>query len=162
AGFAAPIVICNNEHRFLIEEQLSTVDIKPQQILLEPVARNTGPAIAAVAAWLAAREPDALMLVQPSDHVIGSLPSFHAAVSRALVAAAAGKFITFGVKATRPETGYGYIQTGAPLPVDGVFEVERFVEKPDREKAERFVDSGAFCWNSGIFLLGAAAYLEEL
>lgn len=162
-GFAAPLLVCNEEHRFLVDEQLQQVGIKPQAILLEPLARNTGPAIAAAALWLLARDPDALMLVQPSDHVIASLPDFHAAVMRGLAAAQDGRLVTFGVKPIHADTGYGYIQCGEPIDgAEGVFAVDRFVEKPDRATAQRFVDSGAFFWNSGIFLLSARAYLGEL
>jgi mannose-1-phosphate guanylyltransferase/mannose-6-phosphate isomerase len=162
-GFAAPLLVCNEEHRFLVDDQLQQIGIKPQAILLEPKARNTGPAIAAAALWLLARDPDALMLVQPSDHVIASPPDFHRAVMRGLAAAQEGRLVTFGIKPVRPDTGYGYIQSGEALSGgDGVFSVDRFVEKPDRETAQRFVDSGAFFWNSGIFLLSARAYLGEL
>ncbi len=162
-GFAAPVVICNDEHRFLIDEQLRQVSVRPQQILLEPVARNTGPAVAAVALWLMARDPDALMLVQPSDHVIGSVARFHEAVARGVAAARDGKLVTFGIKPDRPDTGYGYIQIGRVLDgCDGVCVVDRFVEKPDRATAERFIDSGVFSWNSGIFLIGARHFLDDL
>ncbi len=162
-GFAAPLLVCNQEHRFLVDDQLQQIGIKPQAILLEPSARNTGPAIAAAAFWLLAHDPDALMLVQPSDHVIASPVDFHRAVMRGLVAAQDGRLVTFGVKPSRADTGYGYIQSGEPLAgLDGVFGVDRFVEKPDRDSAQRFVDSGAFFWNSGIFLLSARTYLDEL
>ena len=162
-GFAAPLLVCNEDHRFLVDDQLQQIGIKPQAILLEPKARNTGPAIAAAALWLLARDPDALMLVQPSDHVIASPADFHRGVMRGLAAAQEGRLVTFGIKPVRPDTGYGYIQRGEALAGgDGVFTVDRFVEKPDRETAQRFVDSGAFFWNSGIFLLSARAYLGEL
>ena len=162
-GYAAPLVICNEEHRFLVDEQLRQVGIVPQAILLEPVARNTAPAIAAAALWLLARDPGALMLVQPSDHVIADTPEFHRAVMRGLAAAQEGRLVTFGIKPSRPDTGYGYIQGGPALDgVEGVLAVNRFVEKPDRTKAEGFLASGDFYWNSGIFLLGARAYLDEL
>lgn len=162
-GFAAPLLVCNEDHRFLVDDQLQQIGIKPQAILLEPKARNTGPAIAAAALWLLARDPDALMLVQPSDHVIASPTDFHRAVMRGLAAAQEGRLVTFGIKPVRPDTGYGYIQSGESLSGgDGVFTVDRFVEKPDRETAQRFVYSGAFFWNSGIFLLSARAYLGEL
>ena len=162
-GFAAPLLICNEEHRFLVDDQLREVGVAPQAILLEPHARNTGPAIAAAALWLQARDPDALMLVQPSDHVIAEPAAFHRAVMQGLAAAQAGRLVTFGVKPTRPDTGYGYIHAGQPLAnAAGVLEVDRFVEKPDRATAERFLDSGAFYWNSGIFLLSARSYLDEL
>ncbi|MPZ35057.1 MAG: mannose-1-phosphate guanylyltransferase/mannose-6-phosphate isomerase [Rhodospirillales bacterium] len=162
-GFAAPLLVCNEDHRFLVDDQLQQIGIKPQAILLEPKARNTGPAIAAAALWLLARDPDALMLVQPSDHVIASPADFHRAVMRGLAAAQEGRLVTFGIKPARPDTGYGYIQSGEALAGgDGVFGVDRFVEKPDRETAQRFIHSGAFFWNSGIFLLSARAYLGEL
>jgi mannose-1-phosphate guanylyltransferase/mannose-6-phosphate isomerase len=162
-GFAAPLLVCNEDHRFLVDDQLQQIGIKPQAILLEPLARNTGPAIAAAAVWLLARDPDALMLVQPSDHVIASLTDFHGAVMRGLAAAQAGRLVTFGVKPSRADTGYGYIQSGAPVDgIEAVYSVDRFVEKPDLETAQRFVDSGTFFWNSGIFLLSARAYLGEL
>jgi mannose-1-phosphate guanylyltransferase/mannose-6-phosphate isomerase len=168
-GFAAPLLVCNEDHRFLVDDQLQQIGIKPQAILLEPKARNTGPAIAAAALWLLARDPDALMLVQPSDHVIASPADFHRAVMRGLAAAQEGRLVTFGIKPVRPDTGYGYIQSGEALnsgdglsASEGVFTVDRFVEKPDRDTAQRFVDSGAFFWNSGIFLLSARAYLGEL
>jgi len=162
-GFAAPLLICNDEHRFLVDEQLRQIGIEPQAILLEPVARNTGPAIAAAALWLLARDPDALMLVQPSDHVIADADAFHRAVMLGLAAAQDGRLVTFGVKPTRPDIGYGYIQGGEPLNgLAGVHTVDRFVEKPDSETAERFLKSGAFFWNSGIFLLSARTYLDEL
>jgi mannose-1-phosphate guanylyltransferase/mannose-6-phosphate isomerase len=161
-GFAAPLLVCNEEHRFLVDDQLQQIGIKPQAILLEPKARNTGPAIAAAALWLLARDPDALMLVQPSDHVIASPADFHRGVMRGLAAAQEGRLVTFGIKPARPDTGYGYIQSGDALGNEGVFTVDRFVEKPDRDTAQRFVDSGTFFWNSGIFLLSARAYLGEL
>lgn len=162
-GFASPLLICNDEHRFLVDDQLRQVSIAPQAILLEPHARNTGPAIAAAALWLLMRDSDALMLVQPSDHVIAEPAAFHLAVMQGLAAAQAGRLVTFGVKPSRPDTGYGYIHAGQPLAgADGVLEVDRFVEKPDLATARRFLESGAFYWNSGIFLLSARSYLDEL
>ena len=162
-GFAAPVLICNEEHRFLVEEQLREINVAPQVVLLEPVARNTAPAIAVAALWLLARDPDALMLVQPSDHVVANTPEFHQAVMRGLAAARSGRLVTFGVKPSRPDTGYGYIQSGAQIAgMGGVLEVDRFVEKPDLATAQRFVQSGAFFWNSGIFLLAARTYLDEV
>jgi mannose-1-phosphate guanylyltransferase/mannose-6-phosphate isomerase len=162
-GFAAPLLVCNESHRFLVDEQLRQIGVAPQVILLEPLARNTGPAIAAAALWLLARDPDALMLVQPSDHVIAAPEAFHAAVMRGLAAAQAGNLVTFGIAPDRPDTGYGYIQGGDAIDgTEGVLGVERFVEKPDLATAQRFVESGAFYWNSGIFLLNARTYIGEL
>lgn len=162
-GFAAPLLICNEEHRFLVDEQLRQVEVEPQAILLEPLARNTGPAIAAAALWLLERDADALMLVQPSDHVVADTGAFHRAVMCGLAAAQTGRLVTFGIKPTRPDTGYGYIHAGTPLAgTDGVLAVDRFVEKPDHETAERFLGDGSFYWNSGIFLFAARTYLDEL
>lgn len=163
AGFAAPVVICNDEHRFIIDEQLKQVGVQPRRILLEPVARNTAPAITVAALWLMASDPDPIMLVQPSDHLIGSVEDFHEAVIQGLGAAQSGRLVTFGVKPRHAETGYGYIQAGTALDgSNGVRGVDRFVEKPDLETAQRFVDSGTFYWNSGIFLFSARHYLDEL
>jgi mannose-1-phosphate guanylyltransferase/mannose-6-phosphate isomerase len=162
-GFSAPILVCNDEHRFLIEEQLNEMHVQPRKIILEPLARNTGPALAAVALWLSQFEPDALMLVQPADHVIGGLAEFHRAVQAGIGPAEQGKLVTFGIKPTRPEPGYGYIQYGPALEgSEHARSVSRFVEKPDADTAKRYVESGVFCWNSGIFLLSARRYLEEL
>ncbi|MDE1145971.1 MAG: mannose-1-phosphate guanylyltransferase/mannose-6-phosphate isomerase [Azospirillaceae bacterium] len=163
AGFADPIVICNEEHRFMIHEQLHGIGIEPQSIILESAARNTAPAIAAVALWLLDRDPDALMLAQPCDHLIGALPDFYLAVAKGVPAAQAGHLVTFGVVPDKPETGYGYIRVGAPLgAADGVRAVEHFAEKPDTATAERYVASGNYLWNSGIFLMSAKQYVAEL
>ncbi len=162
-GYADPIFVCNTDHRFMIEEQLDQVGLKAQAIIVEPIARNTGPAVATAAMWLAARDPDALMLVQPSDHTIVGIDAFRRAVAEGARAAAAGKLVTFGIKPTRAETGFGYIQSGASLAgVDGARAVDRFVEKPDSITARGYVDSGAYLWNSGIFLMRARDFLTEL
>jgi len=162
-GFAAPLIVCNQDHRFLVDEQLREVGVAPQAILLEPLARNTGPAVAAAALWLLTQDPDALMLVQPSDHVIGDAGAFHRAVMQGLAAAQQGKLVTFGITPHRPETGFGYIEANTPLDgADGVLAVDRFVEKPDRPTAERFLRAGSFYWNSGIFLFSARIFLDEL
>ncbi|MEK9968507.1 MAG: mannose-1-phosphate guanylyltransferase/mannose-6-phosphate isomerase [Ferrovibrio sp.] len=162
-GFAGPIVICNEDHRFLIDDQIRELGVEPQQILLEPAARNTAPALAAVAHWLVAREPGAVMLVQPADHAIGAPDELYRAVQAGIVAAGNGHFVTFGIRPDRPEPGYGYIKTGPLMEgSDHVRVVDRFVEKPDVETAQQYVNSGAYCWNSGIFLLSAQRYLDEL
>jgi len=162
-GFASPILICNEDHRFLIDDQLREMGVEPQKILLEPVARNTAPALATVALWLTKRDPDAIMLVQPADHSIGAPEELHRAVQAGLVAASDGQLVTFGIRPDRPEPGYGYIKVGPLMDQsDHVRKVDRFVEKPDVATAQQYVDSGSYCWNSGIFLLSAKRYLEEL
>jgi mannose-1-phosphate guanylyltransferase/mannose-6-phosphate isomerase len=162
-GFAAPIVICNEDHRFLIDDQIRELGIEPQQIMLEPAARNTAPALAAVAHWLLAKDPEAVMLVQPADHAIGAPEELYRAVQAGLTAASRDRLVTFGIRPDRPEPGYGYIKIGPLMEQsDHVRVVDRFVEKPDVTTAQQYVDSGAYCWNSGIFLLSAKRYLEEL
>ena len=160
--FAAPVILANEEHRFIIAEQLRQIDVKPQTIMLEPIARNTAPAAAAAALWLGQREPDALMLIMPSDHAIADHPAFLKAIEIGAQAAAAGKLVTFGIEADRPETGYGYIRRAGPIGTTGAFEVAGFVEKPDRARAEEYLASGDYTWNSGIFLFPVRTYLAEL
>jgi mannose-1-phosphate guanylyltransferase/mannose-6-phosphate isomerase len=155
---SSPIVVCNDAHRFLVAEQLRQSGIKAQAIILEPVGRNTAPAIA-LAALRAA--PEALLLVLPADHVIRDVGAFQAAVTRALPAAAAGKLVTFGIVPTAPETGYGYIKQ-AGRRSDGPVAIERFIEKPDAERAAAFLKEGGYFWNSGMFLFRADRYLAEL
>ncbi len=152
------IVVCNEAHRFLVAEQLRQLATQPQAIILEPVGRNTAPAIA-LAALRAA--PEALLLVLPADHVIRDLKAFHIAVRTAISAAQAGKLVTFGIVPTAPETGYGYIKQSAAVG-DGVFAIERFIEKPDPARAAGFVKEGGYYWNSGMFLFRADRYLQEL
>ncbi|MBO1746459.1 MULTISPECIES: mannose-1-phosphate guanylyltransferase/mannose-6-phosphate isomerase [Stenotrophomonas] len=154
-----PLVIANEEHRFVAAEQLQQVGAEPAAIILEPVGRNTAPAIA-VAALEATREgADALLLVLPSDHVITNEAAFRTAVEAATSAAEAGKLVTFGIVPTGPETGYGYIKAADG---QGVRAVERFVEKPDLDTATGYVVSGQYYWNSGMFLFKASRYLQEL
>lgn len=154
-----PLVIANEEHRFVAAEQLQQVGAEPAAIILEPVGRNTAPAIA-VAALEATRDgADALLLVLPSDHVITDEAAFRAAVQAAAGAAEAGKLVTFGIVPTGPETGYGYIKAADG---QGLRAVERFVEKPDLETASGYVASGQYYWNSGMFLFKASRYLQEL
>ncbi|HEV2270403.1 MAG TPA: mannose-1-phosphate guanylyltransferase/mannose-6-phosphate isomerase [Steroidobacteraceae bacterium] len=162
---AAPVVVCNDAHRFLVAEQLRQLGLEPQAIVLEPVGRNTAPAIALAAhAALKTAGPgtaaDPLLLVLPADHVIRDVPAFHKAVHAARGAAQQGQLVTFGIVPTSPETGYGYIQRG---PATGpVYRIARFVEKPGAAVAKDFVASGDYYWNSGMFLFGARRYLEEL
>jgi mannose-1-phosphate guanylyltransferase / mannose-6-phosphate isomerase len=162
-SFADPLIVCNDEHRFMVAEQLREVAIKPVAIVLEPVARNTAPAAAVAALILLRSDPEALMLMLPSDHHIADGAAFRTAVEQAAVAAAQGALVTFGVAPDRPETGYGYIRLGAPLnAAPGCFRVERFVEKPNLETARDYVDSGAYAWNSGMFLFKASRLVEEM
>ncbi|WP_115584547.1 mannose-1-phosphate guanylyltransferase/mannose-6-phosphate isomerase [Xanthomonas dyei] len=155
----SPIVVANEEHRFMAAEQLQQLGVKPSAILLEPKGRNTAPAIA-VAALEATRDgADPLLLVLPSDHVIRDEAAFQAAVTVAAAAAEQGKLVTFGIKPTAPETGYGYIKAGTGT---GATAVERFVEKPDLATAQGYLASGEYYWNSGMFLFRASRYLEEL
>ncbi len=161
-GFAdagSPLVVCNEEHRFLVAEQLRAMGITPQAIILEPEGRNTAPATA-VAALTAPGE--SLLLVLPADHLIRNIDRFQQAVTVAVRHAEAGKLVTFGIQPDRPETGYGYIKQGADLDGGHAFEVERFVEKPDRATAQSYIESGDYYWNSGMFLFRADVFLAEL
>jgi len=156
-GCGAPVVVANQEHRFLVAEQLKEVGIRPAAIIIEPVARNTAPAIAAAALVVSVTDPQTLLLVLPSDHLVDKR-SFQQDVAAARVAAARGLLATFGIKPTAPATGYGYIEAG-PRMAGAVHRIKRFVEKPDLARAKRFLASGNFLWNSGMFLFGATAYL---
>lgn len=158
---SAPVVVCNEEHRFMVAEQLRQVDLDAGALILEPVGRNTAPAVALAALYAAAEDPDALLLVLPADHVIQDVAAFVAAVGKAVPLAQQGRMMTFGVVPSSPETGYGYIKCGESLAAD-LFDLERFVEKPDAATASEYVASGNYLWNSGMFLLSAAVYLEEL
>lgn len=160
---ASPVVICNEEHRFLVAEQLRAIDVRPERLILEPAGRNTAPAVAAAALALSRQDPKALMLVLPSDHVIKDQASFHRAIGLAARAAGTGLLTTFGIIPDAPETGYGYINRGATLPrLESAFAIQRFVEKPDARTAQRMIDSGDYYWNSGMFMLEAGTFLEEL
>jgi mannose-1-phosphate guanylyltransferase/mannose-6-phosphate isomerase len=159
----APLIVCGNEHRFLVAEQMREINVTPLAILLEPVGRNTAPAVAAAAAFLLAKDPDAVMLVLPADHVIKNGPAFHAAITRAAALVGDGALATFGIVPQGPETGYGYIRRGAAVAgTDTGYQVERFVEKPDRATAASFLADGNYYWNSGMFLFRADRYLSEL
>ncbi|PPV08490.1 mannose-1-phosphate guanylyltransferase-mannose-6-phosphate isomerase [Xanthomonas bromi] len=157
----SPIVVANEEHRFMAAEQLQQLGVKPSAILLEPKGRNTAPAIAVAALEATRNGADPLLLVLPSDHVIGNEAAFQAGVKVAAEAAAQGKLVTFGIKPTAPETGYGYIKASAGAGT-GASAVERFVEKPDLATAQGYLASGEYYWNSGMFLFRASRYLEEL
>ncbi len=161
--FAPPLILCNDAHRFIIAEQLRVKQIEPLAIALEPVARNTAPAIAAAALVVAERDPAGVMLVLPSDHVIRDVPAFRRAVDIACRAARSGALTTFGVVPQHPETGFGYIRRGAPLDDEpDAHRVAEFVEKPDSERARLFVESDEYAWNSGMFVFPVRDLLAEL
>ena len=160
-GFAAPLVLTNSDFRFIVTEQLAGAGIDPGAILIEPEGRNTAPAVLAAALWLEQRDPEGLMLVAPSDHVVPDAPAFRAAVEAGAAAAAAGRLVTFGIKPTHAETGYGYLELAED---PGAFEakpltLKRFVEKPDAARAEEMVAAGTYLWNAGIFLFSVKAIL---
>ena len=155
----APIVVANEEHRVLVAEQLRQIGAPVPAILLEPVGRNTAPAIAAAALQAMADGADPLLLVLPSDHVVRDVAGFQSAVRDASAAAEAGALVTFGIVPAAPETGVGYSQADAG---DGLRKVSRFVEKPDAATAQSYLDAGGYYWNSGMFLFRASRYLEEL
>jgi mannose-1-phosphate guanylyltransferase len=156
----SPIFICNDAHRFLVAEQLRQKNVAHGGILLEPVGRNTAPAIALAALHATLKSEDPTLLVLAADHLISDVPAFHAAIEKASVLAEQGKLVTFGIVPTEPHTGYGYIKAGDKL-TEG-FGVEKFVEKPDLETAQGYVSSGKYLWNSGMFMFKASRYLDEL
>lgn len=153
-GFAQPVILTNSDFRFIVTEQLAEVGIDPAAVIIEPEGRNTAPAILAAALWLNEKDPDALMLVAPSDHVIPDSSDFRTAVAAGKVACDAGDFVTFGIRPDRAETGYGYLELAGDgndttsLPI----KLKRFVEKPDSEQAEKMLTAGNYLWNAGIFL----------
>ncbi|HJU20831.1 MAG TPA: mannose-1-phosphate guanylyltransferase/mannose-6-phosphate isomerase [Stellaceae bacterium] len=160
--FAAPLLVANEEHRFIIAEQLREIATEPHALLLEPVGRNTAPAACIAALILVESEAEPLMLVLPSDHRIDDREAFLAAVERAAAAARQGALVCFGIAPERAETGYGYVRRGAALASEGAFAVAAFVEKPGAAQAQRFFASGEYFWNGGIFLFPARLYLDEL
>jgi mannose-1-phosphate guanylyltransferase/mannose-6-phosphate isomerase len=162
-AFAEPTIVCNVEHRFLIAEQMRAAGHAPGVIVLEPVGRNTAPAAAIAALMLAEKDPDAILLLLPADHVVRDQDAFRQAADSAAAAAAHGFLVTFGIAPKTPETGYGYVQRGAPLSESAhTFAVRRFVEKPDAVAAGRYIESGDYYWNSGMFAFQASSFLAEL
>lgn len=155
-GVLPPIIVCNEEHRFLVAEQLREVNIVPSSIILEPVGRNTAPALALAAMSLLEKDNDPIMLVMPADHVIADVAAFQSAVENGVKLAAEGRLVTFGIVPDYPATGYGYIKKGEGS------DVEAFVEKPDVATARAYVDSGDYLWNSGLFMHKASVWMEEL
>jgi mannose-1-phosphate guanylyltransferase/mannose-6-phosphate isomerase len=159
--FAAPLVVCNDEHRFLVAEELRRAGIAPYDIILEPAARNTAPAIAVAALRLIEQNADAIMLVLPSDHVIEDAVAFQYNIAAAVEIVADGHLVTFGVTPSHSETGYGYIRQGEAFSDKG-WKVARFVEKPNKKTAEDYLVQGGYFWNSGIFVFGVKKFLDEL
>jgi mannose-1-phosphate guanylyltransferase/mannose-6-phosphate isomerase len=160
-GMQAPVTVCSEGHRFMVGEQLQEIGVANGGILLEPEPRNTAPAIALAALHVRARDPEAVMLVMPADHLIDDETAFRVAVEQAAGVAADGWLVTFGIRPSYPETGYGYIRRGAGV-TEHVYRVERFVEKPDLATAEGYVADADYAWNSGMFMFRADRYLAEL
>lgn len=154
-----PIVICNEEHRFLVAEQLREINIKAK-IVLEPIGRNTAPAIALAAITEKLNNNDGILLILAADHVIKDIDSFTASVKEATILAEKNKLVTFGIVPTSPEVGYGYIKKGSKL-LSG-YQVEKFIEKPDIETAKKYLSTNEYLWNSGMFMFKASRYLDEL
>lgn len=156
-------IICNAEHRFLVAEQLRAIEAPLGRTILEPIARSTAPAVAVAALMARERDDDAILLVLPSDHLISDVGAFHEAMDAAAKVARDGYLMTFGMSATAPLTGFGYIHRGTPMAEHaGAFHVDRFVEKPDRASAEKMLADGGYDWNSGMFVFAAATFLDEL
>lgn len=155
------VLLCNENHRFLVAEQLRELDYSGARILLEPAGRNTAPALALAAFDVVKTNEDGVMMVMAADHIIEDTAAFEEAVNSAMPLALEGKLLTFGIVANKPETGYGYIKRGA-LISDNAFNVDKFVEKPDLDTANNYISSGEYYWNSGMFLFKASTYLAEL
>src|SRR5688572_11980443 len=162
-GCAAPIVVSHTDHRFIVAEQLQAIGVRPDVQILEPAGRNTAPAVAVAALHASHADPEGLLLVLPSDHIIENEAAFHDAIAAAARIAARGLLVTFGIQPTHPDTGFGYIELGQPIQGQSeAFAIRRFVEKPLLETARAFVESGRFVWNSGMFVFSARRYLEEV
>ncbi len=158
-----PLVVCSNDHRFLVAEQLREIGVTSLTQILEPAGRNTAPAVAVAALCIADADPVGVMLVLPADHMIRDVGGFHDALGEAAALAAEGRLVTFGIVGREPETGYGYIERGDAIPGQkNAYRIARFVEKPDRSHAREYIASGRFYWNSGMFVFKASRYLEEL
>ncbi|WP_417515995.1 mannose-1-phosphate guanylyltransferase/mannose-6-phosphate isomerase [Minwuia sp.] len=159
--FAAPLVICNNDHRFIIAEQLRSIDRPALSIMLEPVGRNTAPAAAAAAYFCLQQSADAIIVLLPADHVITQIDGFRARLDQAVALADKGHIVTFGIKPTEPHTGYGYIRQGAAIEGDA-FHVDQFTEKPDAATATGYIADGDYSWNSGMFVARADVLIAEM
>lgn len=158
-----PLIVCNEEHRFMAAEQLRQIDVKPCSILLEPVGRNTAPAICIAALKALSHDRDPVLLVLPADHVIENISNFHQAITQGKLHADNGGLVTFGIVPDSPETGYGYIKKGSQVEGSShAWSLQAFVEKPDLEIARDYLASGDYCWNSGMFMFKASAIIKEL
>ncbi|WP_262694549.1 mannose-1-phosphate guanylyltransferase/mannose-6-phosphate isomerase [Kordiimonas aquimaris] len=161
-GFLPALIVANEHHRFIVNEQAEKAGVITDSVVLEPVGRNTAPAVAVAALRAAETDPEQLLLFLPSDHVIMDMPGFHKAVQVAAATAEAGYLCCFGMTPTRPDTGYGYIASSAAISgVDGAFKIDGFREKPDAETAETYLAAGAYSWNSGMFMFKASKIIEE-
>jgi len=156
-----PLIICNEEHRFIAAEQLRQIDIEPSGIILEPEAKNTAPAIALAAVHALDLEDDPILLVLAADHIIGDIEKFNQAIQSAVPLAEQGKLVTFGIVPDKPETGYGYIKQGEQIANTSAFHISQFYEKPDETLAQQYVDSGDYLWNSGMFMFRASRVIKE-
>ena len=162
AGLGEPLLVCNEDHRFVVAEQMRLLG-KQGKALLEPFGRNTAPALTLAALWAQSQGDDPVLVVMPADHVILDGPVFRDTVVKAVALAEAGLAVTFGITPDCPETGYGYIRQGVPLADgSGAFRLARFVEKPNREVAQAYLDSGDYLWNSGLFVMRASTWMNAL
>ena len=158
------MIVCNGQHRFLVGEQLRAIGHGPAAILLEPEGRNTAPALTVAALTALKNSDDPILLVMPADHVIADTAAYHSAVKTAAALADDGALVTFGIVPTAAETGFGYIRKGAPVTDDSTqsYSLDAFVEKPDAQTAETYVESGEYLWNSGMFVMRASVWVEQL
>ncbi|MBF0453484.1 MAG: mannose-1-phosphate guanylyltransferase/mannose-6-phosphate isomerase [Magnetococcales bacterium] len=161
-NLGSPLIVCNEQHRFLVAEQARAIGVVPDSIILEPMGRNTAPATACAALIALKTNPNAVVLVLPADHVIQKVASYQKSVALGMAEAEKGKLVTFGIVPSSPETGFGYIRRGEPVAGGSAFGVAQFVEKPDHQTATGYVDSGEYYWNSGMFLFRADRFLEEM
>lgn len=161
-GVQPPIIVSNHEHRFLAAEQARVIGINPAAVLLEPMGRNTAPAIAVAALQARSGGEDPVLMVLPSDHIFENMAAFQRAAIEGERAANENMLVTFGIVPDRAETGYGYLMAGEPTPISNVRSVKRFVEKPNAEVAKSYIESGAYFWNSGMFMFRASVFLDEL
>ena len=161
-SFLPPLIVCHEDYRFLVAEQLRQINVKPSTIILESSANNTAPAIALAAKWSIEHHKDAQLLILPADHLISDLSQFYQSIATAESLATQQYLVTFGIRPTRPETGYGYIKYTNQIQDTKAFNVEKFTEKPDLKTAEQFIAKQNYLWNSGMFLINAKVYLTEL